>query len=50
MGVADKLVVRGYFTRRSVTDASLVLFSWDIMVGLLVGRDVFVDALCIGCL
>ena len=50
VGAADESVVRGFCAGISVTGASVVLSSLQIMVGLVVGRYVFVTDLCFGCL
>ena len=42
--------VKGPCAGRSCTETSVVSSSWYIMVGFMVGRDVFVAALCHVCL
>ena len=49
--VADnEYMVGGSCTVNSMTDESVIYFSWDIMVGLVVGMYVFISDLCSGCL
>ena len=46
-GVDDGLVVGVSCAGRSVTDASSVSSYFHIIVGVVVGRDVFLEALCL---
>ena len=46
-GADDGLVVGVSCAGRSVTDASLVSSYFHIIVGVVVGRDVFLEALCL---
>ena len=48
MGDDNGLFLGGYCARISVTDASMILSYFDIRVGVVVGRDVLVAALCLG--
>ena len=48
MGAYDELVVEGSCEGISVTFMSVISYSLEIMIAFLVGRDVFVSALCLG--
>ena len=50
MGADDELVMGVSCAGISVTEEYVVSSSWVIMFGFVVGRDVFVSDLCIGCL
>ena len=46
----DGLVVGGYCAGIPLTEAYMVPSYFEIIVGMAVGRDVFVSDLCLGCL
>ena len=50
VGAADESSLREPCAGILVADASMVYYSWEIIVGLMVGRDAFVAALCLVCL